>query len=136
MTDSAIDIMDLTLERRRRLATTANPGQRQDYVVRLNGVAPGGASTLVTISYVPDRLVLPATAFEAYLGALDATPWSTLEALALAILADVNNELIPRWAQVRAAVAGSVEGGGHSVIVEDRQPGWDNPLILERLPPL
>lgn len=136
MTDSAIDRMDPALERRRRLAATANPGQRQDYVVRLDGVAPGGASTSVTISYVPDRLVLPATAFEAYLGALDATPWPTCEALALAILADVNNELIPRWVQIRVAAAGSVEGGGHTVIIEDRQPGWDNPLILERLPPL
>lgn len=134
--------------RRSRLTTAPNPGERHDAMVLLEATAGFmGAERPVTVTllYVPDRLVLPPGQFSAYLEALDGCAWPTPEAAAAAVLADVNNELIPRWVQVRLAAAagrGDGRGGGlgaaerHSVILEDRQPGWDNPDLLGRLAPI
>jgi len=37
---------------------------------------------------------------------------------------------VPRWVQIVAARTG---GTDHQVIIEDRQPKWDNPALLARL---
>ena len=69
----------------------------------------------------------------AALGGLD---WKTLEAVAVAVLDDVNNEVVPRWVQVAVSYenADAGERERHAVLIEDRQPGWDNPSLLARLP--
>lgn len=128
---------EITLaERRRHLRTTANPDQRQDYVVSLTGALrldflgrPVGA----TMRYVPDTLTLERAAFTAYLDALSAAQWASLEAVATTMLADVNNELVPRWVYVRLAAEG--DGERYSVTLEDRQPHWKNPSLLAHLGP-
>lgn len=136
------DAVDTVVARRRHLVTSANPGERHDYVVRLDGaMAVGdagneGRAAAVTLLYVPDRLVLSWAAFDGYLRSLGASSWPTVEELALVLLADANNELIPRWVRIRLTTVGSTQSGGHGVVVEDRQPGWENPSILERLPTL
>ena len=125
--------------RRSRLATAPNPAERHDTMVSLEATAwfmGAGRPVTVTLLYIPDRLVLPPGTFSAYLEALDGCAWPTPEAAAAAVLADVNNELIPRWVQVRlAAAAGRGGAERHGVILEDRQPGWDNPDLLGRLAP-
>ena len=122
-------------ERRDFLATTSNPGERHDYMVMLEGsFALGGTdrSVAAALSYVADRRVLSLDAFGAYLDAVAVSAWPTLEAVATAMLTDVNNELIPRWAQIRLVAGPGERGDCHSVIIEDRQPGWDNPTLLAR----
>ncbi|WP_207455123.1 hypothetical protein [Azospirillum sp. SYSU D00513] len=109
------------------LTTGANPDARHDYLVELSGEAMPG--TALTVRYVPDRLVARADGFAAYLAALagfDGGP----EALALAVLDDLNNELVPRWAEVAVARTAPLP---HRVTVEDRQPNWDNPHLFARM---
>ena len=124
-----------TAQRRALLATTPNPGERLDYLVMLEGAVDlGGYDRRVAarLCYVADRRVLSLDAFSAYLDAVAKSAWPTLEAAAIFMLGDINNELIPRWAQIRLITGSDGREHGHSVIIEDRQPGWDNPTILAR----
>ena len=121
--------------RRDLLATTANPDERHDYMVMLEGsfvLGGGDQAVAAELCYVADRHVLTLDAFSAYLDTLAGGSWPTLEAVATIMLADVNNELIPRWAQIRLITGSGAPGERHSVIIEDRQPGWDNPALLAR----
>ncbi|MEE8393877.1 MAG: hypothetical protein V3R66_05985, partial [Rhodospirillales bacterium] len=58
-------------------------------------------------------------------------PWETMEKVAVMVLNDINNEVVARWTQV--SVAASKDKASHNVMVEDRQPHWDNPDLLSRL---
>ncbi|HEY0837265.1 MAG TPA: hypothetical protein VGE72_25355 [Azospirillum sp.] len=119
--------MSAAPHRRERLTTAANPDARHDYLIALSGEPRPG--TRLEVRYVPDRRIVEPAGFAAYLDALADLPGG-LEALALAVLDDLNNELVPRWAEVRAECAAPVP---HRVAVEDRQPGWDNPHFFARL---
>lgn len=118
---------------RHRVETVANPNTRVDYMVRLQGETAGTADAKgahVILRYVPDRLIVRESAFRAYLEGLHGydDPPSAMERLALRILSDLNDELVPRWLQV--TVTGT-EGSGHRVLVQDRQPKWDNPQLIQ-----
>ena len=114
-------------ERRRGLLNPgANPDQAIDYLVRLAGRLT--AETTLTVCYVPDKLIVARAAFEHYLAALGDHDWPGPEALAVATLGDFNNELVPRWVCV------IVDRDRHQVVVEDRQPGWQNPALLAHRP--
>jgi hypothetical protein len=91
------------LERRRLLVSEANPGGPLDYLVLLDAAlgAIGAVDVQVRIAYVPDRDILQPGALETYLGVLSKQPWLSLEAMALAILDDLNNEIVPRWIMVQ-----------------------------------
>ncbi len=124
------------LERRNRLVGERNPGRRHDYVVTLTGaLAPGGlnAPLRVVLRYVPDRTVLAPAAFAAWLDAFGDGAWSGVEALAVAMVEDLNSELIPRWMRVSLIAEGGERDPGYRVDVEDRQPNWDNPSLLARI---
>lgn len=126
------------LERRNRLVGERNPGRRHDYVVTLTGaLAPAGldAPLRVILRYVPDRLVLAPAAFAAWLDALGDGDWEGVEALAVAMVEDLNSELIPRWMRVSLVAEGGEGDPGYRVDVEDRQPNWDNPSLLARIAP-
>ena len=112
------------MHRRERLTTAANPDARHDYLVTLTGEPQPG--TRLELRYVPDRWVIDPAGFAAYLEELAGFPGG-LEALALAVLDDVGNEAVPRWSEVRAVRA------VHRVVVEDRQPNWDNPHLFARM---
>jgi 7-cyano-7-deazaguanine reductase len=115
--------------RRNVLATIDNPETKLDYIVSLNGSVESLGR--LSVSYVPDRRVLTPDSFRSYLALIAAAGWSHPEAAAIAILHDLNNELVARWVQVSL-----VRGEGiacHRVTVEDRQPKWDNPGLLSRL---
>ena len=132
MTDRTFTIAD----RRDRLAVAPNPDERQDCIVSLegeDGIAGPDRPVKVTLVYVPDRVALSPDAFGAYLETLDGYTWPSLEAAAVAILADVNNELIPRWVQVRLIASPGARVARHSVVLEDRQPGWNDPAFLSRV---
>lgn len=121
---------------RMALRVRANPGPRQDYVVRLTAtLAPRQTDATVppvrvTLDYVPDRVVLDPDAFVEYVDGLARTPWDGLEALGLAVLDDINNEVVPRWLRVRVSVGtGSRTAAAaglrrYGVTLTDRQPSW------------
>lgn len=119
------------MRRRAKLETEPNPDLSVDYLSVLRGKA-SSAGTTVTLRYVPDKLTLPTEAFAAYLTTFEGLMTESLEALALAALGDINNEVVPRWVQI---VATRTDAGtaDHQVIVEDRQPKWDNAALLARL---
>ena len=128
---------DATRDRRRRLTVAPNPRSGLDYVVTLGGTLavegmPGPVT--VRVRYVPDRDTIAAPVFTDYLSALADAPWSDLETLGAAVLGDLNSELVPRWMQV-VLLSSRTDGGEYSVLLEDRQPKWDNQRLLARLAP-
>lgn len=129
--------MDL-LERRGLLTSSPNPDKRLDYIITLVGHLPntqGQSRRLITLRYVPDRDVLNAKSFGTYLEALSDMPWPTPEDLAVTVISDVNNEVVARWVQVALSVPELHHHAvdTHAVVLEDRQPGWDNHNLLNRL---
>jgi 7-cyano-7-deazaguanine reductase len=66
---------------------------------------------------------------------LEGAGFASLEALATAVLDDINNEVVARWVQVVISAPAPDEPGvdGHSVMLEDRQPKWENDSLLSRL---
>ncbi|MBG05300.1 MAG: hypothetical protein CMM59_14640 [Rhodospirillaceae bacterium] len=116
---------------RSRLQSFANPNPKIDYISRLNGDAQNGALT-VSLFYVPDKLVLLTAAFQEYLADIQITETAALEPVALQVLDDINNEVVPRWVEVKIW-ARSESKKSTSVIVVDQQPKWTNPSLLARL---
>ncbi|MCP5369029.1 MAG: hypothetical protein H6907_12795 [Hyphomicrobiales bacterium] len=117
--------------RRAALVTRPNPDRRHDYLVTLRGSLGTGAG--LRLRYVPDKLVIEAPSLNAYLLRLADMDWKGLEHLAVCVLEDVNNETVARWIQVEVTMGDGL--AGHSVLLEDRQPKWDNPALLARLGP-
>ena len=120
------------LFRREQLSTEEGPETKTDYSVTLKGDMDAN-SAHVCFHYVPDKYVLNPISLEHYLMALDQTDWQNLETLALAILDDINNEVVPRWVQILIQSTNNKSGNGHRVLVQDRQPNWDNAPLLDRL---
>ena len=127
-----------TAERRALLAGAPNPRERQDYIVTLEGALPltivPGSTANIRLSYVPDRLIIMPISFELYLEALPRISFGSMEEAASSILDDINNEIVPRWIRVIASVKrDDLFPVGQRVLLEDRQPRWDNPSLLARL---
>lgn len=122
-------------DRRALLHTAARPGSQDlDYVVSLGGGvthAAHGAPLSVVLRYVPDRRIVEPPSFSAYLRALGGNPLASVEAVGVAILEDVSNEAVPRWLQV--LVTAESDDPQYAVLLEDRQPKWDNRTLLSRL---
>lgn len=127
------------LSRRELLIADSNPENRLDYVISLADDLVHGEDhdhpSKVRLRYIPDNLILRPESFGTYLDRLSDTSWPSLEAAAAAIIDDINNELVPRWVQVSVELQ---PGPGttihfHSVILEDKQPKWENPDMLSRL---
>lgn len=101
---------------REMLQIAPSPDPRHDYLVELAGTAGDAA---IQVYYVPDRDIVSPASVAAYLAAQDAG--QAAEALALAILDDFNNQLVPRWIKVTVTREQPLR---HRVAVDDRQPGW------------
>ena len=130
--------MDL-LSRRELLTTDPNPENRLDYIITLSGDLIHGEDhdhpSQVKMRYIPDALILRPDSFATYLDRLSDTNWPSLETAASAVIDDINNELVPRWVQVQVEL--SPKAGStlhfHSVVLEDKQPKWENAELLSRL---
>ena len=106
-----------------------NPETALDYLIAIDDCAPKSDWSIL-LRYVPDKLVLEPAALACYAGHLMARDHDGPEELALTILADLNNEIVPRWVELACA---NRQAPHHRVLVEDRQPNWDNPPLLARL---
>ena len=128
--------MDL-MERRAHLKIQPNPDRKLDYLITLEGHLPSTTSTRqsVEVRYVPDKNIMDVKAFGAYLEALASIDWPSPEELAVTVITDINNELIARWVQVTVNAPDLLHHAieTHGVVLEDRQPDWDNPMLLNRL---
>jgi len=120
------------LARRQLIHTAANPNRKLEYLSTLK-LAIDGLGVEVTITYVPDKLLIEAEAFTSYLASFASTAISSLEELALEILDDINNEVVPYWVQVRLERETGPNGPAQSVVAEDNQPRWNNDSLLARL---
>ncbi len=128
--------------RRAVLRVQANPAERVDYRVILSRPVSGcdGAGALhMTLEYVPDRVILVPDSLTRYVAGLEHLSWPGPEALGVAILDDINNEVVPRWLRVTVVVGQEAQPHApgsdaapwhtvsHAVILEDRQPHWTAP---------
>lgn len=125
--------------RRTQIPSLPAPSTRHDYIIdheyRASGtvVSAGEASINILLRYVPDRRLLdPAAGLSAYFAELQNQPAHTLADLALTVLEDLNDEVIPKWLQVTAAIPSQAT----KVIIEDQQPGWNNQRLIARLSPV
>jgi 7-cyano-7-deazaguanine reductase len=123
--------MNILQTDRTQLRSIANPNPKIDYISLLEGKFPN-SELLVTFSYVPDKLVLLTKAFQEYLKYLELDEILALEPIALRLLDDINNEVVPRWAEIKISTCLGAETSS-SVIVVDQQPRWANPGLLARL---
>ena len=114
---------------RHSLQCRANANATLDYLIAIDDCAPE-TDWLVALRYVPDKLIVEPAALAHYVGQLAARDDDGPEDIALTILADLNNETVPRWVEVACAHRRAPR---HRVLVEDRQPNWDNPALLARL---
>jgi len=129
--------MDLH-QRRGHVGVKANPDPAKEFVATLEGRMAANESRLecvVLVRYVPDRDILDPAAFGGYLDILGTLAWDSLEQVAVAILDDISNEAVPRWVQVSLSAQDEIAAGvdSHGVLLEDRQPNWNNPSLLSRL---
>ncbi len=126
------------LARRAMLETLGNADDRLDYVITLEGTFDldgGKDEAIIQLRYIPDKLVLTPESFSQYLTALADLNWISLEEAAAAVLDDLNNEVVARWLQIDIKSDVKSDSGiqNHQVLLEDRQPNWDNPRLLARL---
>lgn len=127
-----------TKARREKIRTRENPDPGHDYLCEMRRQViisrPNEHRVTMVLRYVPDAEVLSTFDMEAYFDFLTEQEWHSLEAMALAVLEDINNELIPRWAQVSVAFKARRDDAISSeVTVEDHQPDWKNPYMMERI---
>jgi 7-cyano-7-deazaguanine reductase len=118
--------------RRQGLGVIDNPRQGLDYLVSLEATmptGPGDLSIAIRLRYVPDIYLLPTDIFSRYLTNLDGKAWDSIEAMGTDMLGDLDSELLPRWLQVRIS-----SGAEHRVTLEQKQPNWENRLMLYRIP--
>lgn len=113
--------------RRAHLVFRPNPARKIDSLNMIAGRIPATQVTVV-LRYVPGKHFLEHRSFYRYLTDLLPVAKEGIEELAHVILDDLNNELVPRWLEIIVEL-----DGGNKVLVEDRQPGWDNPSLLSRV---
>ncbi|MGE4219099.1 MAG: hypothetical protein AB7G39_06600 [Alphaproteobacteria bacterium] len=125
-------------QRRALLVTGPNPARRPgdalDYLIAYEACLDA-AGAVLRLSYAPGKLILVPDALEGYIATLN--PALPAEALAHVVLGDINDELVPRWVQiVIERPAKGPSGLRQRVLVEDREPHWDDPALLARAPRL
>lgn len=121
---------DAIRDRRQLLATTDAPQPRHDAVVVLENDCMGAT---LRLRYVPDRDVLMPESLDTYLGAVAKSSFASLEETAQTILEDINDQVIPSWLEITLTRHGTQTR--HEVRIEDRQPGWQDRGLLDRLAP-
>ena len=127
-----------TQERRRLIKLETNPDIKLDYIISISShfiTKEVFENSIVSLRYVPDKLIIRPESFGYYLRELGMLRWEALEDIAATTLNDINNELIARWLQVIISTPGKVyhDIDFHKVLIEDKQPNWNNEELLSRL---
>ena len=116
-------------QRRNLILTEPNPGPQIDYVVTLQSNLTGADNVFparMTLRYVPDRLILKTNTLAEYYAEIANIPFENFESSAV---------LVPRWISLRLdkQTADNDQIFHHETALEDRQPKWGNPRLLDRL---
>jgi NADPH-dependent 7-cyano-7-deazaguanine reductase QueF len=122
------------LERRTILTSSPNPERSLDYISVLSGQFSPGPDNVghdVRLRYVPGSFILHPESWQQYLVSLATKSWGSMEILAVTMVADTNDHLVPRWIEI--SLNSTRAGSDMQVIVDDREPGWNNENILARL---
>lgn len=122
--------MDQT-QRRALFDTLPNPNRALDYIITLKATNLDG-SINIQVRYVPDRLILAAHSFSSYISLLLDGATQPIEQSATTLIEDIHDELVTRWINV-SLEQDKKDSTQHSVVMEERQPQWDNPQLLQRL---
>ncbi|MEQ8392426.1 MAG: hypothetical protein RIG26_07475 [Thalassospira sp.] len=125
-------------QRRNLILTETNPGPQVDYVVTLQSNLTGAKNVFparMTLRYVPDRLILKTDDLAQYYAEISNIAFENFESAAVLLMDDFNNELVPRWISLRLdkQTADNDQIFHHEAALEDRQPKWGNPRLLDRL---
>jgi 7-cyano-7-deazaguanine reductase len=118
---------DKRLSIRDCLGTSTNPNLKIDYLTSLKQTVNRNLS--ISLTYVPDKLLLRPECFLAYLDATSGQLHEPFEAYAHTFLDDFNNEVVPRWVRVEIFQP-SGDTPGRRIILVDQQPRWQNPTLL------
>jgi len=122
--------MDIA-QRRALITTIDNPNKVNDYIITLKTRCTR-TNRQLCLRYIPDRWIIDVNAIQNYFDQLLEDTGRTLEDTANLLLEDINNELVARWVQVHAEHE-CAPHTQHSIVIEDRQPQWDNPHLLARI---
>ena len=135
--DTSLVTEDARVLRQSGIATTPNPIPQTDYLCHLSGklTSSTGQSILLDLRYVPDKWILLPAALADYLHALNTPAQEALELTAQLLLDDLNNQLVARWLQIvlQGPPEPATDITAHRILLEDRQPQWDNPALLHRI---
>ncbi len=123
---------DIRVARQERILTIPLPDAKVEFLCNLDGTVTA-IGAVIRLSYIPYKSVLDGDGFAAYLKDLPApdNAASAMETVAAVILDDLNNELVPRWLQL-VLTREHPDGTVQRVLVEDKQPRWDNKTLIGR----
>ena len=96
-----------------KITTSPNPDSRKNWIISVEITDP----VLIRLRLVPDKLIADHRSLKNHIDEIINKNWSSPEEMSLAIIENINNELIPKWLEVIYAHEGV------SVKIEDRQPG-------------
>lgn len=126
------------------LRVKENPSKKYEYVINLKKTLVkkvDGEKFLIDMHYIPDRYILETSSYEKYLGSIfdklkDTIEETTiLEEIALSVVDDLCNELVPLWVRVNLSFISDDKSGGrfHNVTIEDKQPQWNNQALIAKI---
>lgn len=110
------------------LSAHTNPHPTLDYIVEFTLTL--AEHTQINLRYVPDKHVLEASEILDCAETLHRQSGS-LEPLAHLLIEEINNAIIPRW--VRVEIIQASPALTQRVVMEDRQPKWDNAFLISRM---
>ncbi len=118
--------------RRQSLIVGPSPAGKQDFLIQLEQLLwLGSGSVHLVLRYVPNEDILDAASLETYTEQYKNFPSDQLETLVAMLQEDLSNILIPRFLHIE--LAASTANVAHRVVVEERQPGWDNTALIARM---
>lgn len=126
------------------LRVKENPSKKYEYVINLKKTLVkkvDGEKFLIDIHYIPDRYILEPSSYEKYLGSIfdklkdTIEETNILEEIALGVVDDLCNELVPLWVRVNLSFVSDDKSGGrfHNVTIEDKQPQWNNQALIAKI---
>lgn len=125
----------MTNSSRDLLSSFPNPYRNKTYMVSIiQEITLNRQAFMFGLRYVPDKLLLNHESLASYLEQIVARNPEKAEILAHDILEDVMNQTIPKWIQVNLRHAENNFGQNILITIEERQPGWEDDTLLNRLP--
>lgn len=119
------------------LLSRVNPHKNKTYTVSIiQKITLNHQVFLFGLRYIPDKLLLDHGSLVTYLEAVLAGNSEQAEIVTHDIGEDVMDQIIPKWLEINLKQGQNNAGQTILVTIEDRQPNWESPPLLKRLPPL